>query len=304
MTREPWEADHAFSVEAARAAVERCAPTLAQRAVAPIGEGWDYRAYLVGEDWIFRFPKRAEVVPWMQRELRVLPTLAPALGVTVSVPRFEGEPGDGTPYPFIGHRLVAGMPLDRVEIPPGRAARTGTRIGGLLARLHAFPLSTWCEMAQEAPPLGEFDPHTEREAATLERVASRLPPAVADALAQRFAAPFPAPPDRFVVCHRDLLPEHVILDPVTARISGVIDWSDMGPGDPAGDLAGLWSYLGEDFLGAALEALAPVDDPAFADRSRRYGLWLLADQVDVAARGWRPASGPQALARLAVRLGV
>ena len=40
-----------------------------------------------------------------------------------------------------------------------------------------------------------------------------------------------------VWCHGDLQPDHVLVDPGTARVTAIIDWADHGPGDAGWDLA-------------------------------------------------------------------
>ena len=85
-------------------------PELAGAPVRPFGAGWDNELYSVGANWIFRFPKRAEVVPWLEREIEITARVGVALGP--AVPRFEhiGAPSEEFPYPFVGSGAWPGSP--------------------------------------------------------------------------------------------------------------------------------------------------------------------------------------------------
>jgi aminoglycoside phosphotransferase (APT) family kinase protein len=72
-----------------------------------------------------------------------------------------------------------------------------------------------------------------------------------------------------VLVHRDLVPEHVLVD--EGRIVGLIDFEDATVGDPAIDFAGLFDLLGPDRIERLLAAYGrPVD----RDRLRCYW-WLV-----------------------------
>jgi aminoglycoside phosphotransferase (APT) family kinase protein len=62
-------------------------PGLAGQPVRWLAAGWDNELFSVGGDWILRFPKRAERVPWLTREIEIMAVVADALGRLV--PRFE-----------------------------------------------------------------------------------------------------------------------------------------------------------------------------------------------------------------------
>ena len=69
-----------------------------------LSEGWDYAVYLVGDEWAFRFPRRAVVVPGTERELAVLPHLT--LPVAIPKPVHVGRPTAEYPWPFYGSRFI------------------------------------------------------------------------------------------------------------------------------------------------------------------------------------------------------
>ena len=56
------------------------------------------------------------------------------------------------------------------------------------------------------------------------------------------------------VCHNDLGIEHILVDPRSWAISGIIDWSDAALADPARDLGMVHRDLGPRGLRATLSA--------------------------------------------------
>ena len=62
-----------------------------------LAEGWDNSVWVVDERYAFRFPQREVAIPGLEREIAVLPKLAPQLPLPVPVPAFVGEPTESTP---------------------------------------------------------------------------------------------------------------------------------------------------------------------------------------------------------------
>jgi aminoglycoside phosphotransferase (APT) family kinase protein len=68
-------------------------PELEIRSLRRLAEGWDNSVWVVDERFAFRFPRRAIAIPGIEREIAVLPTLAPLLPLPVPCPVFVGDPG-------------------------------------------------------------------------------------------------------------------------------------------------------------------------------------------------------------------
>ena len=63
-----------------------------------------------------------------------------------------------------------------------------------------------------------------------------------------------------VLLHNDFAAEHVLIEPATQRVTGVIDWSDVAIGDRATDFAGISHWGGERLMAAVLDAYhGPID---------------------------------------------
>ncbi|MEK9178969.1 MAG: phosphotransferase, partial [Patescibacteria group bacterium] len=74
---------------------------------------------------------------------------------------------------------------------------------------------------------------------------------------------------RFSIIHADIAPEHIIINPETHRLSGIIDFGDVEIGDPAYDFAFLGRY-GKEFLEKVYETYLPPRDEHFEARRQFY----------------------------------
>ena len=117
-----WDAEVAIDEELVRALLRAQFPELDASSARLVGEGWDNAVWLVEEQWAFRFPRRQIAIPGVERELAVLPRLAPLLPVPIPEPRFVGTPTDRFRWPFFGAETA--------------------EIAELLARAEALPASS------------------------------------------------------------------------------------------------------------------------------------------------------------------
>lgn len=260
-------------------------PDLAGAPVRRFGAGWDNELYTVGSDWIFRFPKRAERVPWLTREIRIMAVVGGALGR--AVPRFEriGVPSQIFPYPFVGYHPLPGVGADQSPVTdlPGLAGD----IGALLSRLHRIDAS----QLPATPDGWEREPWQVLRA-EVAAAAGVIRPLLPAALLTR-AAPYLAGdviepqqdgPCRFV--HNDICPDHVIVDPATGRLTGLIDFTDAMTGDVVLDFVGLIGIGGYEFIAQAAASYdLPLGEtfwPKLAWKTRMLTLQWLADAASAA----------------------
>jgi aminoglycoside phosphotransferase (APT) family kinase protein len=223
---------------------------LAGAAVASFGAGWDHELFTVGDEWIFRFPKRAERVPWLEREIQINAIAAAAVGR--SVPLFEriGAASAAFPYPFVGYRRLPGVAADRAHA--GDPSRLAEDIGALLSELHRADFGS----VPPTPDTWEHESWAElREELTAEASVVRplLPPGLRERAEPYLAGAVPEPaqdgPRRFI--HNDICPDHLIVDPDTGRLAGLIDFTDAMVGEVVLDFVGLIGVGGYDFINLA-----------------------------------------------------
>lgn len=214
-----------------------------------VDDGWDSVVVELDETWIVRFPRRAEVEQGLERELRLLPELAPTL--PVAVPRIELVVRNG--LVCVAYRKLEGAPARS-----GLDASTGADLGRFLAALHRFPVER--ARALDVP---YYSPDAWRErlgrlcAAFRERVCPLLDPGER-AQAETVFACVTELDFEPVLLHADLGPSHVLCR--DARVVGVIDWSDARVGDRALDLAWCLNGTQLDVAHAAAGVYGADDD--------------------------------------------
>lgn len=90
--------------------------------------GTDNALYRLGGDLVARLPRIGSAVGGLEKELRVLPLLAPLLPVEVPLPLAEGAPGEGYPWPWAVYRWLDGRnPTLRATGTRTRSCRTRPR---------------------------------------------------------------------------------------------------------------------------------------------------------------------------------
>lgn len=232
----------------------------------PLGEGLDHRAYLTGDGLVVRSPvggDSAQRAAAVEREARLLAAVAELSPLPVPRVAFV-DPAEGR----LGYELLPGVPL--LVLPEDvRAAHAGAvaaRLGELLRALHAVPRERVAALA-EVDALG-MEAWLDEARDHYARARDPIPPAHRPAVEAFLAeAPPPAVTD-LVFSHNDLGIEHVLVDPDSLTVTGVIDWSDAALVDPAGDFGLLLRDLGPAGLESALAAYAPRQDEAPGLRAR------------------------------------
>src|SRR5688572_31310 len=135
-----WEAEVVIDEPLVQAALADQFPELDATSARLLGEGWDNSVWVVEETWAFRFPRRDGAIPGVERELEVLPRLAPLLRVPIPEPRFIGVPGDLFPWPFFGAPLLAGVEVADADLSEEMRTELGAELGRFLRALHDVEL--------------------------------------------------------------------------------------------------------------------------------------------------------------------
>jgi len=228
--------------------------------------------FRLGDELSVRLPRREGPTEPGSRELEWLPQLAPQLPVEIPVPVAQGWPGASYPWFWEIHTWVEGETVPVEEIDAIQAARD---LAGLVRALQGIDPTG-------APP-GRGVPLARRDywfRRWLERFDGD--PRVVTAWERALAAPpWDGPP---VWHHGDLdMRNWLVRD---RRITGVIDWGEMGVGDPACDVMVAWklhSLAARDAFRAAL----PTDDATW-ERARGWAV----SQAVAALAYYTPENNP------------
>jgi aminoglycoside phosphotransferase (APT) family kinase protein len=267
-----WSAEVDVDADLAERLIGTQFPQVELASMRVLGEGWDNLVWLVDERWAFRFPRREIAISGVERELAVLPLLAPQLPLPVPTPRFVGRPALGYPWPFFGAELVPGVEVADAALTDEARCRLAPVLGAFLRTLHALELDGLPIDPNERADMVKRAAMTEDWMGQLERAGLwHAPGSVARLLASARALP---PPTGMVLAHGDLHFRHLLVDPEGAP-AGVIDWGDVCLADPSIDLSLLWSLFPPEGRSAFLDAYGPVDEAQLL-RARVLALCLCA----------------------------
>jgi aminoglycoside phosphotransferase (APT) family kinase protein len=289
-----WRAEIDLDEARVRSLIGGHFPELDLAGLAPLAEGWDNALWVTGAGIVFRFPRRAIARAGVEREIAMLPRLAPRLPLPIPVPLWVGEPSGAFPWPFFGARLVPGHEIASVSLD-GRREVVGKALGAFLRTLHEPALVRTLGPGLARDPMRRTD-MSERVPRTRQRLAALMaaglwtrPPSVEVILG---SAQLMGPASGAAVVHGDLHVRHVLVDD-SGYPSGVIDWGDLCLADPAMDLSLYWSLLDpparRGFAGAyRMAALTP---------ERLLGARVLALFLNAALLAYAADVGDAALAR-------
>ena len=295
-----WAPELEVGEELVRALLRDQFPVLARLPLSRFAEGWDNVLWRVGDELAFRFPRRAIAVPGVEREIALLPAIAPALPLAVPVPVHVGRPSARYPWPFFGARFIPGIEPCEAALD-GRREVMGAALGRFLRALHEPALAGRQGGGLPVDPMGRADmaervPRTRARLEALGAVGAwRRTPLVEHLfdMALTIGPPVGEP----VLCHGDLHVRHVLVDPATGEPSGVIDWGDACLADPSVDLGLYWSLLDDVGRRAFREAYGPIGEGRLI-RARVLALFLGAALAQYALDVGHAALLPEALAGL------
>lgn len=258
--------------ETVRPLIEAQFPQLSPAHVAYLGEGCDSVAFEINGDWVFRFPKRADVAQQLLTEMRILPRLAERLPVPVPAYCFHGKPSEDSPFHYGGYPKLAGVPA--ILLAPGAipSSSVGASVGCFLSALHAFPAGLAASLGVPSQETGQMIEDARAEALDgFGLVRQEAPDAPLDRWRAYLAAGLSEAAMRLLtprVVHNDLAAEHVLCDPIARAVTGVIDWSDVAIGDAAADFAGMFHWGGEELAAAVLSHYREQIDDGLRTRAR------------------------------------
>ena len=306
MTAPEWTAEREVDPSRAAELVAAAAPQLAGAVIVPLATGWDNTVVVVGEEWTFRFPRRAVALPGVRRELAVLPRIAPLLPLPVPVPEVVGSAGDpAEPWPFTGARLLPGRELADAELGDLARVSAASATGAFLRALHSPEVRAVVDVELPVDPLGRGFPASRlapTRAALDGLVASGIwaGDSAVEALLER-AARLGEPHGVPVLVHGDLHARHLLVDD-GGLASGVIDWGDVCLADPAVDLSLGYAAFAGPARAAFLSAYGPVDAEREL-RARALAVRLAALLARYAAADRRPTLLAESLASLGRAVG-
>ncbi|MGA7757564.1 MAG: aminoglycoside phosphotransferase family protein [Ilumatobacteraceae bacterium] len=238
-------------------------PDLADLPLVVVANGWDNVILRLGGDLSVRVPRRQAAAALVTNEQRWLPELALRLPLPVPVPLRRGVPTDFYPWhwsvcPWFDGELAADV------APVGRVV--AQQLGRFLTALHTpAPVDLPVNAALRGGPIAALgDRFVGNVAALGTHIDASAVLARWDELAA--AEEWSGEPQWL---HGDLHTANVLLR--DGSISAVIDFGDIGAGDPAVDLAIGWMLFDDRTRAVFRSALGGVDEATW-QRAQAWGL--------------------------------
>ncbi|HRE31358.1 MAG TPA: phosphotransferase, partial [Candidatus Berkiella sp.] len=104
-----------------------------------LGEGFDNSAFLINQEFVFRFPHRKEAYNPMLNEITLLPYFKRHLSFELPDLAYIGQAASEYPYPFAGYRKLSGQLLCQRQRPFVKDLDFAHSLGEWLKALHQLP---------------------------------------------------------------------------------------------------------------------------------------------------------------------
>lgn len=232
-------------------------------------QGWDNYVIILDDRLVFRFPRNAYRAERFQVELKLLDHLKDRS--PLPVPDYSYLPDDKS---FGGYPLINGRPLRRSTVARFNRYQKyalAEVLGDFLSELHALPVELAATWGIQEEPGGYWWSQanaarmfTEMQVLLFPKLNVGERSFLDDHFTGYLGLSFDF--DKAVV-HSDFLPEHILVDPETKRVAGIIDFADAEVSDPAVDFSFMWAY-GQRFVEDMLGHYRFSVDPDFLERSK------------------------------------
>lgn len=251
------ENEQEITLELVRSLLKKQYPQWAELKLQPIrSSGTDNALFRLGDQYVVRIPRiewsPSSVTNGINKEWLWLPQLAQHLKTPVSEPIFKGEPNETYPWPWSitkwndGHNPAFEKENEYEEL--------AVDLAYFLNELHRIELPKMGPLSRRGVPLKEQNKETTEAIHALEDDMDTKP--LASLWEQLANTPkWNKPP---VWMHGDLLPGNILIQ--NNRLSAVIDFADVGLGDPACDLIVAWSLLNEHSRAVFRKHLVNIDE--------------------------------------------
>lgn len=208
------------------------------------GEGLGNDVVIVNDHLVFRFAKNDRSVAALADELQVLRAIRSFVPLAIPDPLYVSRDG-------IAYERVRGEPLSRyrlLELDSAARQAIADQLGDFLRGLHSALAEGSFPATRARARYTDWVEFRRR----VERSIYPLCMGHQQAWLRSFFDNALGDPRRLDydprLIHGDLWAEHVLFDPASGRLSGIIDFGMAGLGDPATDLGHLLQIYGESFV--------------------------------------------------------
>ena len=238
---------------------------------------------VVNNAFIFRFAKVAPAIETLRQEVDLLRRLQPHISLPIPQPAFGNTGSSILGEVFMGYPLLPGQPLWREAFQSISDAdglsRMAAQLADFLRELHHAPPEQIIPAAQ--PVADSRDDMANLYARIRAKLYGYMRPDAQVAVTSHFESYF-AEAERHsytpTLRHGDFGTGNLLYDPQTLAITGILDFSFTGLGDPASDFAGLYASYGEAFYSRCCRVYPEME--AALDRVHFYrGIFALEEAL-------------------------
>lgn len=246
-------------------------PNINNEQVRMFDDGWDYVVFVLDGQKAFRFPRRPDYAKKLPVEVSFLDYFRNLSPVTIPNLTFHTDKITGLPY--VTYDFISGIQFTKNvsnTFSKEELRQIARQIGGLLDKLHSFPIDRAKKLdVKQVESLKTWRNKLEKIKQTVFPYIARTEQNWSILIFENFFKTVQANPMPLAVIHSDIMPEHIIVNPGTHALSGIIDFGDVEIGDPAYDFAFIAKY-GKDFLNWAYETYNRPKDLGFEIRRQFY----------------------------------
>lgn len=287
-----------YSIEQAMSVINSRFPDLIVEDIYFVGEGSDFCAYAVNDRHLFRFGVNRESIERFSWEQYLLPRLQSKLDI--SLPQFQVICPMENRRPLCVYPMIKGKSFRR-EIYRGLSndskLRVAKQLADFLTVLHSFPVDAAKACGVRERPMRKSCERFHRDARKV--IYPKLSEQEKEVCESWFQKYYQDPANTFykpALIHGDLQGRHVLFDPESESVAGVIDFSDIWISDPDHDLHYLLREHGEDFIRKLLKWYHHDDPERLFWKSRLFYLLECIDEIvwglenghqDPVEEGWR-----------------
>ena len=234
-----WNLDSDISITTAKALIKN--QCFAVDSIEQLGIGFDNLAFLVNQDFVFRFPRHKTADEYqLKHEIPLLQQLAPLVSLKIPYPLYIGAPTQAYQYHFQGYKKIEGSAACDVTLTESEQKACLERLAHFLKQLHRIN-------APQAQAWGvEKNNYNQTN---IEQMILTLEPRIKAIIKQNIytidlqfiaheieqARLAKIPTDKNCLVHADLHMKHIIIN--QKKLTGIIDWGDVTIGNPLIDFA-------------------------------------------------------------------
>ena len=251
--------------------VRRIIPDINDEKIRIFDDGWDYIVIVVNDETAFRFPRREDYAKTLPIEVSFLEQFASKS--PVSVPKLIYKKDEETGISFVTYEFIPGVQFTKNvsnNFSKEELLTIAQQLGSFLTTVHSFPIEKAKQLGvQQIDSLNSWEQRLKKIRKEVFSHISKNEQDWTIKLFESFLQIVRKMPINSVLIHSDIRPEHIIVDPETHTLSGIIDFGDIEIADPAYDFTFLAQY-GQGFLTQAYQNYILPRDEAFETRRQFY----------------------------------